>query len=173
MPAIKTTIRRMISFFSIRRCFQPIVSLRALTIRHAVNPCQSRSPARSAGHVVGKGVQAGRRSCPNASPPAPLGCGINRYKKSPSCLCSHEGLHPAYLTLLCCRARLCSVAARHLPRQVFWLPRLFSYLPIAIHRNSGVPRLKRFPFHLTQKEAGSQRRDHFRITRNSLLSLRT
>ena len=27
------------------------------------------------------------------------GCGINRYKKSPSCLCSHEGLHPAYFTL--------------------------------------------------------------------------
>jgi len=31
--------------------------------------------------------------------------------------------------------------------QVFWLPRSFSYLPIAIDRNSGKRLPKEFPFH--------------------------
>jgi hypothetical protein len=35
------------------------------------------------------------------NPPSlyPIGCGINRHKKSPSCGYWHEGLHPAFLAL--------------------------------------------------------------------------
>jgi len=39
-------------------------------------------------------------------------------------------------------------------RQVFWLPRSSSSLPIPINRNSGIWSLKEFPFRSKRKEQG-------------------
>jgi hypothetical protein len=50
-----------------------------------------------------------------------------------------EGLHPVYLTLFYEMLDLCRPQSYgKLARQVFWLPRPFSNLPIPIDRNSGI-----------------------------------
>jgi len=54
----------------------------------------------------------------------------------------------------CCQVSVPTQSYGGWLRQVFWLPRLFSYLPITIHRNSGIPRLKRSRFHSNRKRRG-------------------
>jgi hypothetical protein len=50
-----------------------------------------------------------------------------------------EGLHPVFLALFYQTLGLCCPQSfGKLARQVFWLPRPFSNLPIPIDRNSGI-----------------------------------
>jgi hypothetical protein len=59
-----------------------------------------------------------------------------------------EGLHPVYLTLSDLPIHFCdhAEARQYGVRQVFWLPRLFSSLPIPLMRKSGQQKPNRFPF---------------------------
>jgi len=69
--------------------------------------------------------------------------------KQPPKLKKLEGLHPVLLTLSVLPTCLCDHAEirQYVARQVFWLPRPFSSLPIPLMLKSGSQRLNRFPFH--------------------------
>ena len=103
----------------------------------------------------------GRISCPKFSLLSGTGCGTNRYKKSPPCVYSHEGLHPAYLTLDGC----------HLPNSPWAWPMVKAGL-----LTSGSPYFPRLPGRSTASgrcefRSRIQRRDRPRFSRDSLLSL--
>jgi hypothetical protein len=68
--------------------------------------------------------------------------------KKPFKLGRLEGLHPVYLALIFLLPY--SVPTQNdgsKPRQVFWLPRPSSDLPIPIIQNSGIVLPEEFPFH--------------------------
>jgi len=65
-----------------------------------------------------------------------------------------EGLHPVFFTLLMLLHTRHPQKNSNTPRQVFWLPRPFSCLPIAMVRDSGDFRLKGFLFLNKRKRRG-------------------